>query len=231
MNKSRRKVFKVTSSLQYRFLAMSLIYSFVIVCFFASAVFVPDINTMSDESISLEIRSAAANRVLTKHSWVWPALFSLIALLGIHSFREFQKVAGPLYRFRWVFGELAKGNMVFPVKIRKKDYLREDEEALNKMLASLVERLGNINQAIEKAFKSIDELEQSLDMGSEKSAAQIALLRTHREHLDKLSTVVRFFRLKDEGQKTAGSEHDAREREGDFFEEKGHGRSRFETGV
>ena len=110
MKKSRRNAFSVTSSLQYRFLAMSLIYSFVIVCFFAGAVFGPDFAKMSDESIPLEIRSAAASRVLAKHTWVWPVLFLLIALLGIHSFREFQKVAGPLYRFRWAFGELAKGN-------------------------------------------------------------------------------------------------------------------------
>jgi methyl-accepting chemotaxis protein len=231
MKNSRRRDFSVTSSLQYRFLAMSIIYSFVIVCFFAIAVFGPDIAKMSDQSISLELRSAAASRVLTKHSWVWLAIFLLMVVLGLHSFREFKKVAGPLYRFRWAFGQLERGNVVYPVKIRKKDYLREDEEALNKMLASLVGRLGKLNQATEEAFKSIDELEQTLNMGSEKSETQIALLRAHREHLEKLSNAVRFFRLKDEGQKTAGSEHNAREREGGFIEEKGYGRSRFETGV
>jgi methyl-accepting chemotaxis protein len=155
----------------------------------------------------------------------------LIALLGIHSFREFQKVAGPLYRFRWAFAELAKGNMVFPVKIRKKDYLREDEEAINKMLASFVGKLGNINQATEEAFKSIDELEQTLSAGGEKSEAQIGSLRAHRERLEKLSTEVRFFRLEGEGQKTTGSGHDDREHEGELIKENGHGRSGFATGV
>jgi len=231
MKNSRRRDFSVTSSLQYRFLAMSVIYSFVIVCFFAIAVFGPDVAKMSDQSISLEIRSAAASRVLTKHSWVWLAVLLLIVALGLHSFREFKKVAGPLYRFRWAFGQLERGNVVYPVKLRKKDYLREDEKALNKMLASLVERLGNINQVTEEAFKSIDELEQALNMDSEKSEAQTALLRAHHEHLEKLLKAIRFFRLKDEVQKTAGSEHDAREREGGFFKEKVYGRSRFETGV
>jgi len=231
MKNSRRRDFSVASSLQYRFLAMSVIYSFVIVCFFAIAVFGPDVAKMSDQSISLEIRSAAANRVLTKHSWVWPAIFLLIVVLGLHSFREFKKVAGPLYRFRWAFGQLERGNVVYPVKIRKKDYLREDEEALNKMLGALVGKLGNLNKATEEAFKSIDELEQTLNMGSEKSETRIALLRAHREHLEKLSTAVRSFRLKDAGQKTTDSEYDAREPEGGFFEEKVYGRSRFDTGV
>ena len=208
MKNSRRRDFSVTSSLQYRFLAMSVIYSFVIVCFFAIAVFGPDVAKMSDQSISLEIRSAAANRVLTKHSWVWLAIFLLIVMLGLHSFREFKKVAGPLYRFRWAFGQLERGNVVYPVKIRKKDYLREDEKALNKMLASLVSKLGDVNHATEEAFKSIDELEQTLNTGSEKSETQIALLRAHREHLEKLSAAVKFFRLKDDGQKKAGSEND-----------------------
>jgi methyl-accepting chemotaxis protein len=231
MKNSRRRDFSVTSSLQYRFLAMSVIYSFVIVCFFAIAVFGPDVAKMSDQSISLEIRSAAANRVLTNHSWAWLAILLLIVVLGLHSFREFKKVAGPLYRFRWAFGQLERGNVVYPVKIRKKDYLREDEEALNKMLASLVGKLGNINQATEEALKSIDELEKALNMDSGKSEARVALLHSHRERLEKLSNVVRFFRLKDEGQHAAESEHDAQEPEGGFIEEKGYGRSRFETGV
>jgi methyl-accepting chemotaxis protein len=231
MKKTRRQDFSVTSSLQYRFLAMSVIYSFVIVCFFAIAVFGPDIVKMSDQSISLEIRSAAASRVLTKHTWVWLAIFLLIVMLGLHSFREFKKVAGPLYRFRWAFGQMEKGNIVYPVKIRKKDYLREDEKAFNKMLASLVERLGKINKVTEEAFKSIDELEETLNTGHEKSGAQIALLSAHREYIEKLSTAVRFFRLKDEVQKTAGSEYDAREREGGLFKEKGYGRPRFEAGI
>jgi len=231
MKNSRRRDFSVASSLQYRFLAMSLIYSFVIVCFFAIAVFGPDVAKMSDQSIRLEIRSAAANRVLTKHSWVWPAIFLLIVVLGLHSFREFKKVAGPLYRFRWAFGQLERGNVVYPVKIRKKDYLREDEEALNKMLGALVGKLGNLNKATEEAFKSIDELEKTLNLGSEKSETQIALLQAHREHLDRLSAAVRFFRLEEGEQKLPGSEHDVREPEGGFIEEKGYGRSRFETGV
>ncbi len=231
MKKSRRRDFSVTSSLQYRFLAMSIIYSFVIVCFFALAVFGPDVAKMSDQSISLEIRSAAASRVLTKHSWAWVAIFLLIVMLGLHSFREFKKVAGPLYRFRWAFGQLERGNVVYPVKIRKKDYLREDEEALNKMLGSLVRRLANINQVSKEMFESIDELEKIFNSGTKKNDEQIAVLRAHRKHLEKLSTAVKFFRLKEQGQDTADLEQDAQKRESDFFEEKGYGRSRFETGV
>ena len=231
MKKSRRRDFSVTSSLQYRFLAMSLIYSFVIVCFFTITVFGPDIIQMSDQSISLENRSAAANRVLTKHSWAWLAIFLLIIMLGLHSFREFKKVAGPLYRFRWAYKQLEKGKVVYPIKIRKKDYLREDEKALNKMLASFVRRMQTINQATEEVLKSIDELEKALKVEGEKGEAQIGLLQTHSEHLEKLSSAVRYYHLKDVEQAMPGSEHDVKEQEGSLIREKEYGRSKFETGV
>ena len=103
MNHSRRRFFAVTSSLQYRFLAMSLIASFIIVAFFAIAVFVPDVLEMQNQSLGLQIRSDAASRILEKASWVWPAVLSLIILLGLHSFRAFQRLIGPIYRFRCAF--------------------------------------------------------------------------------------------------------------------------------
>ena len=231
MKNSRRRDFSVTSSLQYRFLAMSVIYSFVIVCFFAIIVFGPDIIQMSDHNTSLEIRNAAANRVLTKHSWAWLAIFLLIIMLGLHSFREFKKVAGPLYRFRWAFGQLERGNVVYPIKIRKKDYLREDERAINKMLASLVTQLQNINQAKEEVLKSIDELEKALKTGTEKSGTQIGLLQNHRKHLEKLSSVVMHFRVNDRNKEMQGLEHEDRKHEGDLIAEKRYGLSNLETGV
>ena len=42
---------------------------------------------------------------------------------------------------------------------------------------------------------------------------------------------MKFFRLKDDGQKKVGAENDVLESEGGLFEEKGYGRSRFETGI
>jgi hypothetical protein len=50
---------------------------------------------MRDPGLSLEARSNAASRVLAKHTWVWPAVLSLIIVLALHSFRAFLKVIGP----------------------------------------------------------------------------------------------------------------------------------------
>jgi hypothetical protein len=207
--RTRRRVFPIISSLQYRFLAMTLIYSFIIVCFFAVVTFVPDMMEMRDPSMSLEARSSAASRVLTKHSWVWPAVVSLIIVLALHSFRAFLKVIGPLYRFRWAFEQLGNGNTLFRIKLRKRDYLRTEEEALNEMLEVLNGKLESIKGATEEAFRSIDALEQAARKGNEWSKPQIDMLLAHREHLERLVTEVQFFRSENENQIPSSSEHDA----------------------
>lgn len=209
MNQNRRRAFPIISSLQYRFLAMTLVYSFIIVCFFAIAIFAPDIGEMRNQSLSLEIRSSAASRVLTKHSWVWPSVLSLIIVLALHSFRAFHKVIGPLYRFRWAFEQLRNGNLLLRVKTRKKDYLQAEEDALNKMLEVLSGKLESIKEATEQAFKSVDELEMAARKGNEWSKPQIDMLRAHRERLQRLVIELRFFRSGNDRQTSSSSAQDA----------------------
>jgi methyl-accepting chemotaxis protein len=209
MNQNRRRAFPIISSLQYRFLAMTLVYSFIIVCFFAVAVFAPDIVEMRDQSLSLETRSSAASRVLTKHSWVWPSVLSLIIVLALHSFRAFHRVIGPLYRFRWAFEQVRNGNLLLHVKTRKKDYLQTEEDALNKMLEVLSGKLESVKEASEEAFKSIDELEQAARKGNEWSKPQIDMLGAHREHVQRLVSQVQFFRSENENQNPSNSDQDA----------------------
>jgi len=69
--KTRRKQYSIVDrSLQYRVLAIILIYSLVIVLFLAVCLFIPDILAMANQDLSLEMRAAAADRLLTLHSRV-----------------------------------------------------------------------------------------------------------------------------------------------------------------
>jgi len=209
MTNNRRRAFPVISSLQYRFLAMTLTYSFIIVCFFAVAVFAPDILEMRDQSLSQEIRSSAASRVLVKHTWVWPAVLSLIIVLSLHSFRAFHRVIGPLYRFRWAFEQIKNGTLLLRVKTRNKDYLQTEEQALNNMLEVLSGKLKLVREATKEAFQSIDELEKAANMGNGWTKAQMDLLRAHRDHLERLVSEVQFFRSQKEDQFTNKAGQDA----------------------
>jgi methyl-accepting chemotaxis protein len=194
----RRRAFPVISSLQYKFLAMSVIYSFIIICFFSIAMFLPDMIEMRDLGLSLEARGSAANRVLAKHTWVWPASLSLIIVLGLHSFRAFLKIIGPLYRFRRVFEQLGKGNLPFRVNTRENDYLNQEEKALNDMLEVLRGKLGSIKEASDGAFSSMEELEKPANKDNERNKSQNELLRAHREYLETLAAAINFFQLEAE---------------------------------
>ncbi len=196
MQRNRRQRFAIVDkSLQYRFLAMVLIYSMIIIIFLAAFLFLPDIIKFQDEGLSLEVRAVAANKVLTLHSRVWPAVIALICILGLHSLLVFHRFVGPLYRFRWAFEKVRNGDLSFQVKLREKDYLRQEEKVLNEMIEILNGKVGSIQLASQDALKSLTKLEQRANDVSNWTETDKELLGAHRQHLDKLMETTRYFRL------------------------------------
>ena len=196
VGRNRRKRFPIVDkSLQYKFLAMILIYSAVVIIFLAVFLFVPDIIQLQDESLSLEIRASAADKMLTLHARVWPAVIALICVIGVHSFFGFLRFVGPVYRFRWAFEQVRDGDLGFRVRLRNKDFLRHEEAVLNEMIETLAGKLGSIQLASLDAVKSLDELEQIVTRVSDLTETDKELLRVHRHHLETLMDTARYFRL------------------------------------
>jgi methyl-accepting chemotaxis protein len=191
----RQKYSIVDRSLQYRVLAIIISYSLVIVLFLAICLFVPDILSMSNEQLSWEIRAAAADRLLTLHSRVWPAIIAMVCVLGIHSVRIFHRLIGPLYRFRWAFAKIAKGALNFRVHIRKNDYLHRENDSLNEMIDALAGQCESMQQAGSSALDSLTALERGSNKGSGRDNADQQLLRQHRQHLEDLLDQVKYFRV------------------------------------
>ena len=162
-SEKRRRVRIVYRSLQYHFLAQFFIYSAIIVFFLAIFLFLPDMIKMQDETLSMAERAIAADRVITLHIKVWPAAIVMIALLGLHSFLTFHRLAGPLYRFRMIFNQIRDGEMIHPIKIRDRDYLHTEEKVLNEMIDVLADKLQNIQQAGEDALNAFHKLERASD--------------------------------------------------------------------
>ena len=182
----------VNRSLQYRFLVTVLIYGFITVSFLSVYIFVPEIMKMQDETLSFEARAAAADRILTFHSRIWPVAIALICFLGLHSVVFFHRLVGPLYRFRLTFEQVRSGDLSFRVKIRNKDYLHPEEAVLNEMIEMLAGKLGTIQLASLDALKSLGELEQKADGWTETDKE---FFQVHRQHLDTLMDAVRYFQL------------------------------------
>jgi len=194
--RTRRQQYSIVDrSLQYRVLAIIVTYSLVIVLFLIICLFVPDILAMSNEDLSWEIRAAAAEKLLTLHSRVWPAILAMVCVLGIHSVRIFHRLIGPLYRFRWAFAEIAKGTLNFRVQIRKNDYLHRENEALNEMIDALAGQCESMQQAGSKALDSLTALEQGSNNGDGGQHANQELLQKHRQFVEDLIDQVKYFRF------------------------------------
>lgn len=188
----RRRAYIVNKSLQYRFLATIIIYSFITFAFLSVYLFVPEIMKLQDDSLSIEVRAVAADKLLTFHSRIWPAAIAVICFLGLHSILFFHRLVGPLYRFHLAFEKVRNGDLSFHVKIRRKDYLHEEEGGFNEMLDTLAGRLESIQLASLDTLKSFGELEQKV---SGRTEADKELFHVHRQHLDTLMDAVRYFRL------------------------------------
>ncbi len=192
----RRRTRLVNKSLQYRFLAITLIYSTILVLIVALVLFVPDIVQMGDQSRSLDLRAAAADRLLVKHVWVWPSALVAILIISFHSFHTFYRVAGPLHRFHAVLSDVASGDVSYSsMKIRRKDYLEQEAETLDEMLRVLVEKLGGIQRTGEDALKSLKELENHATREFNGDETYHVLFQAHRQHLENLMKTARYFHI------------------------------------
>jgi methyl-accepting chemotaxis protein len=174
---------------------MILIYSAILVLFLGLVIFLPDILQMGDQSRSLDLRAAAADRLLSKHIWVWPGASIIILIISFHSFRSFFRVAGPLNRFHGVLDRVARGDVSSSIKIRAKDYLGQEAETLNEMLQVLAEKLGGIQQTGEDALESLKELENHAIREFNEDDTYQVLFDVHRRHLERLTEIAQYFRL------------------------------------
>ncbi len=203
--KTRRRQYSIIDrSLQYKVLAIIVTYSMVIVLFLAVCLFVPDILAITNESLTLEMRAAAAEKLLTLHSRVWPAIIAMVCVLGVHSVRIFHRLIGPLYRFHWAFDKISEGDLNFRVQIRKSDYLHREEAALNKMIEALAEKCESVQQAGLKTANSLSALEQATAATDGGQDAIKQLLQEHHQNLKDLVDRLEYFRL--EAEKEVGQD-------------------------
>ncbi len=196
MPEFKRKTYSlVDRSHQYRFLAMVLVYTFIIALFLAITLFVPDFMRLNDKSVSFEIRAMTAERVLYLHAKVWPAVLALICLLGLHSFRFVHRFVGPLFRFRWAFDQIRSGNLNFQVKLRKKDLLHREEADFNQMLQVLAVKVGKAQSESGKALQMVDQLLAAKAEGKISEEEIVERLHSVKDRVQALVENVGYFKV------------------------------------
>ena len=195
--RNRRRWFPVVNrSLQFRFLAIILAYGGLTILVLCAALFLPDFLLLSDETLDFQTKMRASEVIVAIHQRFWFPLVVLLTVIGTHFFRIFHRVVGPLYRFRWAFGEIAKGDLSFRVRLRQNDFLHMEEGALNDMIDGLFEKVEDIRTAKDAALVTLDRLEKEMILLSVPDEAEISLrLREHQRSMEAVMEKIEAFKL------------------------------------
>jgi len=122
------------------------------------SVFVPLAAHLGREPVNYEIAPGLAEHFLFLHSALWPIIgLSLIGCIA-SSTLLFQRMRSPLVRFKRCFEEIERGAQPAPIVIRNTDYLRDESDALNRMLQALASRAATRREAAERFDEIVHEL-------------------------------------------------------------------------
>jgi methyl-accepting chemotaxis protein len=196
--RSRRRWFPVVNrSLQFKFLAIILAYGGLTILVLGAALFLPDFFHLADETLDFQAKMRASEIIVAIHQRLWIPVILLLTFVGGHFFRIFHRVVGPLYRFRWAFGEIAKGNLALTVRIRQDDFLQLEEAALNDMINAVSEKLESVQKATDAALASLDRFERLLPPDPEAPIGPEIRqsLGEHRQALKAVREEMRGFKL------------------------------------
>ena len=181
----------------FRFMLLILTYNLLIILFLGAAIFLPDVIRMGTEDAGFLDRGEAASRMLVMHARVWPGIIVLLCLIGIHSFRSFHRLLGPLHRFQDAFEQMAQGNFHLRIKLRKRDLLGTEQKAFNTMMDTIGEKLTASQGAAREALGFLNSLESTVAGKGDDPDIQKPL-QDLRSKLQALSGDLKFFQTKEE---------------------------------
>ena len=190
----KRKPYRIVNkSHQYRFLAIVLIYSLIVAGVLVLALFIPDFIRLNDQNLSIEVRAVAANDILMLHSRVWPVIFAMLCLIGLHSIRVFNRFVGPLYRFTVTFKDVQKGNLDNRIRLRKKDFLLKEADVINDMLDVINQKVNDIQLKGQYALELLSKLELEKQEDGAQTETDKKNIAALRKNLYELTASANYF--------------------------------------
>ncbi len=170
-NMQKRKRILI-GDLQYRLLAVNLLYFAVIVVLFAAILFGPLVWQLGSSGLSPAERGQAATQLLSLHARVWPPLLALLVFLAVHSVYVSHRIAGPLFQFRRLLHAVKDGNLTVRASIRDKDYLESEAAVINELIEALSTRIKGIEEHSVEILEGVDKLRRAADRGSRDELGQ-----------------------------------------------------------
>ncbi len=166
----RRRI--LVRTFQYHLLAFNLLYFLVLLLLLAAALFAPVILRMEGRNSSLNDQYAAAAQFLLLDAGLWPALGIVFILLTVHSIIISHRIAGPLIRFHWLFKALADGNLAVQATLRRGDYLAQEADDINGMIAAIRMKIQHAQEDCRRAHAAYEMARHESRHGSRESLCQ-----------------------------------------------------------
>ena len=185
----KRKKFIINRSLQFRLLALALCYALFFTFSLAALLFTPlmvqldAVNPQSSEAANL------ATSILYLHNKYWLTVLLILVVISLHSILTSHRIAGPLYRFNLAFKDIERGKLPKPIQLRKGDYLTDEMNQINGMIASLRKKFEELNRLHGEVDTAIAELNQDpVTVSPEELSLHLKNLESkNRELREKLS--------------------------------------------
>ncbi len=124
----------------------------------AVAAFVPLIAKMQGGNASADETILVANRILTLHARFWPVAVASFAAVCLSAAVLASRMTNPLVRFVRAFRSLEGRSLPRKIRLRRRDYLTDEADCLNEMLASLERWLDEVQGRGAAVHEAIAEL-------------------------------------------------------------------------
>ncbi len=193
--KHRRRRYIIDKKLQLRLVIYNGIYFLIVIAVIGVGLFLPLALDLYNPSLSLVQAGEVADKILYLNAKLGPVLLIILLALCVHSVLVSHRIAGPLYRFRATFKQVAEGDLSKVVRIRRGDFLLNEQAKIEEMIEALRSKLTNIRNAQADIEQVINQLVHEFSQsGSEHLKANISRLQDCDLRLKK---ELEYFRLTD----------------------------------
>lgn len=183
---ARRRWWAIVHPFQIRMLSLILSYTLIIVVLLAIPVFGPLMQALDNRALSWQEKAVVGNDLLNLHARYWPWAIGASLVLMIHCIHSMQiafHFSSPLYRLKNLFPQIAQGNLVIRMTLRKGDLLAPEVDLVNQMTAQLNAKISAIKIMQGTLALDIDRLKQTVDTAGNPTIAEI-VKKTERDLAD-----------------------------------------------
>jgi methyl-accepting chemotaxis protein len=193
--KFRRRKYLIDKKIQLRLALYNGVYFLIIIAVVGAGLYLPLVLQLSDPHLDIAQKALVANRIYYLQYRLGPVLLIVLLVLCVHSVFILHKIAGPLYRFRATFQQVAAGDLSKAVRIRQGDLLLNEQAKIEEMIEALRSKLIHIRHVQAAMEDVIHRLVQDFSQGG-RDDLRVNIKELEKRHLQ-LKKELEYFRLSD----------------------------------